>query len=49
MIDIVTPTLFHHEISLKAIEKETYLIEKPIANSVFEAKEITKAAKKKEY
>ena len=48
MIDIVTPTLFHHEVSLKAIEKKKHIfIEKPIANSVFEAKEITKAAKEK--
>ena len=48
MIDIVTPTLFHHEVSLKAIAKKKHIfIEKPIANSVFEAKEITKAAKEK--
>ena len=48
MIDIVTPTLFHHEISLKAIAKKKHIfIEKPIANSVIEAKEITKAAKEK--
>ena len=45
MIDIVTPTVFHHEVSLRAIAKKKHIfIEKPIANSVFEAKEITKAA-----
>ena len=48
MIDIVTPTVFHHEVSLKAIAKKKHVfIEKPIANSVFEAKEITKAAQEK--
>ena len=40
MIDIVTPTVFHHEVSLQAIAKKKHVfIEKPIANSVFEAKE----------
>ncbi len=48
MIDIVTPTVSHHEVSLQAIAKNKHIfIEKPIANSVFEAKEITKAAKEK--
>mgnify|MGYP001209006481 CR=1 FL=1 len=47
MIDIVTPTLFHHEVSLKAIAKKKHIfIEKPIANSVAEAEKITIAAKK---
>lgn len=46
MIDIVTPTLFHHEVSLKAIAKKKHIfIEKPIANSVAEAEKITTAAK----
>lgn len=46
MIDIVTPTLFHHEVSLKAIAKKKHIfIEKPIANSVAEAEKITIAAK----
>ena len=46
MIDIVTPTLFHHEVSLKAISKKKHIfIEKPIANSVAEAEKITIAAK----
>jgi predicted dehydrogenase len=46
MIDIVTPTLFHHEVSLKAIAKKKHIfIEKPIANSVAQAEKITIAAK----
>jgi predicted dehydrogenase len=46
MIDIVTPTLFHHEVSLKAISKKKHIfIEKPIANSVAQAEKITIAAK----
>ena len=46
MIDIVTPTLFHHEVSIKAIAKKKHIfIEKPIANSVAEAEKITIAAK----
>ena len=45
MIDIVTPTLFHHEVSLKAIaKKKHFFIEMPIANSVAEAEKITIAA-----
>ena len=47
MIDIVTPTVFHHEIALKAIAKKKHVfIEKPIANSVIEAEEISMAARK---
>lgn len=47
MIDIVTPTIFHHEIALKAIAKKKHVfIEKPIANSVIEAEEISIAARK---
>ena len=47
MIDIVTPTVFHHEIALKAIAKKKHVfIEKPIANSVIEAEEISIAARK---
>ena len=46
MIDIVTPTFFHHEVSLKAISKKKHIfIEKPIANSVAQAEKITIAAK----
>ena len=46
MIDIVTPTFFHHEVSLKAISKKKHIfIEKPIANSVAQAEKITLAAK----
>ena len=45
MVDIVTPTAFHHEIALKAIHNgKNFFVEKPIANSVSEAKEITEAA-----
>ncbi len=47
MVDIVTPTVFHHEIALKAIAKKKHVfIEKPIANSVIEAEEISIAARK---
>ena len=48
MVDIVTPTVFHHEIALKAIDKKKHVfIEKPIANSVIEAEEISIAARKR--
>ena len=48
MVDIVTPTLYHHQNALNAIKKGKHIfIEKPIANSVAEAHEITKMAKKK--
>ena len=47
MVDIVTPTVFHHEIALRAIAKKKHVfIEKPIANSVVEAEEISIAARK---
>ena len=47
MVDIVTPTVFHHEIALRAIAKKKHVfIEKPIANSVIEAEEISIAARK---
>ena len=46
MIDIVTPTIFHHEVALDAIKKGKHIfIEKPIANSILEAEEITRLAK----
>ncbi len=48
MVDIVTPTLSHHYVALKAIEqKKNYFIEKPVTNTVAEADELiakTKAA-----
>jgi len=45
MIDIVTPTLYHHELALKALEAGKHIfIEKPIANSLLEAQEITAKA-----
>ena len=48
MIDIVTPTLYHHEVALKALEAGKHIfIEKPIANSLLEALEITAIAKDK--
>ena len=48
MIDIDTPTLYHHEVALKALEAGKHIfIEKPIANSLLEALEITAKAKDK--
>ncbi|MEC7173128.1 MAG: Gfo/Idh/MocA family oxidoreductase [Bacteroidota bacterium] len=48
MVDIVTPTLFHHQNAIHAIELGKHIfIEKPIANSVAEAQEITKLAAQK--
>ncbi len=48
MVDIVTPTLSHHYVALKAIEqKKNFFIEKPVTNTVAEANELiakTKAA-----
>lgn len=45
MIDIVTPTPQHHEVALKAIKAGKHVfIEKPIANSLAEAQEITQMA-----
>ena len=46
MIDIVTPTPYHHQMALKAIRAGKHIfIEKPITNSLDEAKEITQIAK----
>lgn len=46
MIDIVTPTLHHHQMALKAIRAGKHIfIEKPITNSLDEAKEISQIAK----
>jgi predicted dehydrogenase len=48
MIDIVTPTLNHHEMALKALQAGKYIfIEKPIANSLAEALEISQTATKR--
>jgi predicted dehydrogenase len=45
MIDIVTPTINHHEVALKALKAGKHIfIEKPIANSLDEALEITQTA-----
>lgn len=47
-IDIVTPTLFHHQYALESIEKAKHVfIEKPLANTVEEAAEIVKLSEKK--
>lgn len=47
VIDIVTPTLTHHECAKKAILKGKHVfIEKPITNTVAEAEELIKLAKK---
>ena len=46
MIDIVTPTLHHHQMALKAIRAGKHIfIEKPITNSLDQAKEISQIAK----
>ena len=46
IIDIVTPTLYHHQMALKAISAGKHIfIEKPITNSLDEAKEISQIAK----
>ncbi len=48
MVDIVTPTPYHHQNALHAIQEGKHVfIEKPIANSVAEAREITKLAAEK--
>ena len=45
MVDIVTPTLYHHQNALNVLQKGKHIfIEKPIANSVAEAREITELA-----
>ena len=47
MVDIVTPTLYHHQNAINAINQGKHIfIEKPIANSVAEANEITSLARK---
>ena len=47
VVDIVTPTLSHHECALQVIAaKKHVFIEKPISNTVAEAEEIVALAKK---
>ncbi|QHI34811.1 scyllo-inositol 2-dehydrogenase (NAD(+)) [Kordia antarctica] len=47
VVDIVTPTLSHHECAKKAILKGKHVfIEKPITNTVAEAEELIKLVKK---
>ncbi len=46
VIDIVTPTLFHHEVAMKAIAKGKHVfLEKPITHTVAQAEEIVSAAR----
>ena len=48
MVDIVTPTIYHHQNAINAINQGKHIfIEKPIANSVAEANEITFLARKR--
>ena len=48
MVDIVTPTIFHYHNAIHSIKQGKHIfIEKPIANSVNEAQEITELAAKK--
>ena len=48
MVDIVTPTLYHHQNAINAINQGKHIfIEKPIAKSVAEANEITSLAEKR--
>tara|TARA_B110000483_G_scaffold43837_1_gene54724 strand:+ start:489 stop:1454 length:966 start_codon:yes stop_codon:yes gene_type:complete len=48
MVDIVTPTLSHHEMAMLSLKNGNHIfIEKPIANNVDEANEITAFAKAK--
>ncbi len=48
MVDIITPTLSHHEMAMLSLKNGNHIfIEKPIANNVDEANEITAFAKAK--
>lgn len=48
MVDIVTPTIFHYQNAIHSIKQGKHIfIEKPIANSIKEAQEITKLAAQK--
>ncbi len=48
VVDIVTPTLSHHDCAVKAIEKGKHIfIEKPITNTLEEAENIIKLAKER--
>ncbi len=47
VVDIVTPTLFHHELAKQAVEKGKHVfIEKPIAQTVSQAEELIALAEK---
>ena len=46
VVDIVTPTLYHHELAKQAIEKGKHIfIEKPITKTVAQAEELIELAK----
>ncbi len=46
VVDIVTPTLSHHDCALQVIKSKKHVfIEKPISNTVLEAEEIVRLAK----
>ncbi len=48
VVDIVTPTLYHHEIALQCLDSGKHIfIEKPIAQTVAQAEEIVEKAKTK--
>ncbi|CAI8165946.1 MAG: scyllo-inositol 2-dehydrogenase (NAD(+)) [Bacteroidota bacterium] len=47
VVDIVTPTLYHHELAKQAIEKGKHtFVEKPITKTVAQAEELIELAKK---
>ena len=47
VVDIVTPTLYHHKLAKKAIEMGKHVfLEKPITQTVYEANELIALAKK---
>jgi len=47
-VDIVTPTIFHHEVAMQALEAGKHVfVEKPITHTVSEAKELVDLGKSK--
>lgn len=48
VLDIVTPTIYHHDYALKAIEKgKHFFIEKPVTKTLEEAEELLKKCEEK--